>query len=182
LYHTIMADPPWKESGGAEHCKGGKRGADKHYSLMKTDDIIELMRTADKWNPAESCHLWLWVTNNFLVDGLRVVDALGFRYVTNLCWVKDNIGIGRYLRGKHELCLFAVRGPSMMPDDHAVPSTVVYVPKSEHSQKPDYVTHFIERVSPGPRLEMFARGPRPGWDVWGNQTEKYKLELFANGV
>lgn len=179
MYHTIMADPPWNESGGSAHCKGGKRGADKHYALMSTDAIIATMKAADKFSPADSCHLWLWVTNNFLVDGLKVIESLGFRYVTNLCWVKQGMGIGRYLRGQHELCLFAVRGPSMMPEDHGVPSAVFYCMKEEHSRKPDYVTHYIERISPAPRLEMFARGPRPGWDVWGNQTDKYEFPLLA---
>jgi N6-adenosine-specific RNA methylase IME4 len=144
MYKTIMADPPWLER-GAGQCK---RGADRHYNLMKTDDIISLIKSSPKYLPDESCHLWLWVTNNFLPDGLQVIDSLGFRYITNLCWVKDRIGIGRYLRGQHELCLFAVKGPAMMPEDHGVPSVVVYCPKSGHSEKPDYVTHYIERVSP----------------------------------
>jgi N6-adenosine-specific RNA methylase IME4 len=175
MYRMIMADPPWLER-GAGQCK---RGADRHYDLMKTDDIIDLMRDADKWNPAEDCHLWLWVTNNFLPDGLRMMDALGFRYVTNLAWIKDRMGLGQYLRGQHELCLFGVRGSAMMPDKRNVPSAVFFCPKGEHSRKPEYVVSFLERVSPGPRLEMFARAPRDGWDVWGNQTDKYELPLLA---
>lgn len=172
-----MADPPWNESGGAVHCKGGKRGADKHYGLMSTSSIIETIKSANKYIPASNCHLWLWVTNNFLVDGIRVINELGFRYVTNFCWVKQGMGLGRYLRGQHELCLFAVKGAAMMPNDHGIPSVVFYAPKTGHSRKPDYVAHYIERVSPEPRLEMFARGPRDGWDVWGNQTDRYEYEL-----
>jgi len=175
MYKTIMADPPWLERGAGK----SKRGADKHYSLMKTDDIIDLMRSADKWQPGSDCHLWLWVTNNFLNDGLRMMDALGFRHITNLAWIKDRMGLGQYLRGQHELCLFGTKGQAMLPEVRNVPSAVFFCPKGEHSRKPDYVTSYIERVSPSPRLEMFARGPRNGWDVWGNQTDKYDLPLLA---
>ena len=169
-----MADPPWLER-GAGKCK---RGADKHYSLMNTDAIIGAILSADKWHPADDCHLWLWVTNNFLPDGLRVIEAIGFRYVTNLVWVKDMMGLGQYLRGQHELCLFAVKGKAMMPEKRNVQSVAWYLPRGSHSRKPGDVTNHIERVSPGPRLEMFARSPRQGWDVWGNETEKYELPLF----
>lgn len=175
MYRMIMADPPWLERGAGKI----KRGADRHYGLMNTDDIIDTMRGADKWAPAEDCHLWLWVTNNFLADGLRVMDALGFRYVTNLAWIKDRMGLGQYLRGQHELCLFGVKGAAMMPDKRNVPSAVFFCPRAAHSRKPEYVVSFLERVSPSPRLEMFARAPRFGWDVWGNQTDKYELPLLG---
>jgi N6-adenosine-specific RNA methylase IME4 len=191
-YKCICADPPWNERGGGK-CK---RGADKHYGLMTTADIVDTMLAADKWNPAEDCHLWLWVTNTFLPDGLEVMKALGFRYVTNLCWGKDKIGLGQYLRGQHELCLFGVRGKAMVPDIRNVPSlnmnppakepcpfhadvdALFNCPKGAHSQKPQYVMRYIERVSTGPRLEMFCRTPRDGWDCWGNQTEKHATTLF----
>lgn len=173
MYKTIMADPPWNETGGKD-C-----GANHRYSVMKTPDIIEVMKSADKWNPADSCHMWMWVTNNFLPDGLEVMQALGFRYINNIVWLKTGLGIGQYLRGKHELCLFGVRGKAMMPTDRSVETMIFYSPKAAHSRKPDAVTHHIERVSPGPRLEMFARGPRHGWDVWGNQTDKYEFPLLA---
>ena len=78
-YRCIVADPPWNERGGGKI----KRGADRHYPLMKTPDIA-CMLLAPAWRPAESCHLWLWVTDNFLPDGLLVMDALGFRYVRTM--------------------------------------------------------------------------------------------------
>jgi len=177
VYHTIMADPPWLER-GAGKCK---RGADRHYDLMTTDAIVAAMLGADKWCPADDCHLWLWVTNNFLPDGLRVVEALGFRYVTNLVWVKDMIGIGQYLRGQHEICLFGVRGKAMMPEKRNVSSVAWYLHRGKHSKKPEDVVGHIMRVSPGPYLEMFARGPRRGWDVWGNQTDKFEFPLLMAG-
>lgn len=113
-YKTIYADPPWLERGGGKV----KRGADKHYSLMGVDDIINLMKRI----PVEdNAHLYLWVTNNFLKDGLKVVDELGFRYITNIVWVKDRIGLGQYFRGQHELCLFGVKG--RLPYKHSVSDT-----------------------------------------------------------
>ena len=99
---TIVADPPWLERGGGQ-CK---RGADRHYPLMPTDAIIKLMREVLFMRVEPHAHLYLWVTNNFLPDGLLVGKALGFRYVTNLCWVKDRAGLGQYWRGQHELLLF----------------------------------------------------------------------------
>jgi len=162
-YHCISADPPWNETGGGKI----KRGADRHYPLLKTPDIIRVMLASDVWRPNANCHLWLWVTNNKLPDGMLVMQALGFRYVTNMAWVKDRIGLGQYLRGQHELCLFGVRGRQKSLS-RKVPSVIV-APRGEHSAKPKEAYEAMEKVSPGPRLEMFARGQREGWDVWGNE-------------
>ncbi len=166
-YACIAADPPWNERGGGKI----KRGADRHYPLMKTPDIIECMLTASVWRPAESCHLWLWATNH-LRDALTVMEALGFRYIRTMAWVKQHndklqIGLGQYMRGSHELCLFGVRGKTMRPEK--APPSVVIAERSKHSSKPAEAFAAIEQVSPGPRLEMFAREPRAGWDVWGNE-------------
>ena len=116
---------------------------------------------------AADCHLWLWVTNNFLEAGLWVIKYLGFRYVTNMAWVKDRMGLGQYLRGQHELCLFAVRGNAIMPDVRNTPSVVV-CPRGEHSHKPQIAYDAIAKVSPAPRLDVFARHRRPGFDAWGD--------------
>lgn len=163
-YKTIVADPPWAEIGGGKIC----RGAQGHYPVVKDKDMINVIKDAPCWRPAADCHLWLWITNNRLPLGLEIMAALGFRYVTNLVWVKDRFGIGQYLRGQHELCLFGVRGQAMMPPIRNVPS-VVNAPRREHSSKPGESYRVIERVSPSPRLEMFSRTKRDGWDVWGNQ-------------
>ena len=99
------------------------------------------------------------------------MKQLGFRYITNLVWCKDGgFGIGQYLRGQHEICLLGVRGKTMLPPVRNVPS-VVHAKRGEHSAKPDAAYSAIERVSPGtPRLEIFARRPRAGWTVWGNES------------
>lgn len=166
MYHCVAADPPWLERGAGQV----KRGADRHYDLMPTRAIIALLRTEILPQLHDDCHLWLWVTNNFVQDGLDVINALGFRYINNLVWVKDRIGIGQYLRGQHELCLFATRGAAQMPPVRDVPS-VVHCPKSEHSVKPQILYDHIERVSPAPRLEVFTRYKRQNWDAYGNQIE-----------
>ena len=100
-YRTIYADPPWFERGGGKI----KRGADRHYQLMKTADIAKLpiRRLIDP----EGCHLYLWATNNFLADALEVVKAWGFEYVTMITWFKDRQGLGQYYRGLTEHCIFA---------------------------------------------------------------------------
>ena len=89
MYRCVVIDPPWLERGAGKI----KRGADRHYNLMHTDGIIALLRFEIEPKLANDCHLWLWVTNNYLPDGLLVMSALGFRYVTNLAWVKDRIGL-----------------------------------------------------------------------------------------
>lgn len=161
-YRCIAADPPWQE-------KGGSRGADKHYPLLATADIPRVMMQSPMWRPAAHAHLWLWVTSNFLDDGLFVLRALGFRFV-----------IGQYLRLRHELLLFGVRG-RLHTQDHGVDS-VVQAARTRHSEKPEEAYRRIERVSPGPRLEMFARSPRPGWDVWGNEVDAAAVDGAARGV
>ncbi len=179
LYRTILADPPWAESGGGKI----KRGADKHYGLMKTKDIIELMRSvleAPNVEIAEHAHLYLWVTNSFLKAGLEVMEALGFTYVTNVAWAKMHMGIGQYFRGKHELLLFGRRGKglneSVCTAARDIPSCIVVEHdrdasgKRIHSRKPAVFHEMIEKRSKGPYLEMFARTARKGWDVWGNEA------------
>lgn len=164
-YACIAADPPWNERGGGKI----KRGADRHYPTLKTYQIIEVMLRSPYWNPAPDSHLWLWVTNNYLEDGLLVMKALGYRYVTNMCWDKQRIGLGQYVRGEHELMLFGVRG--RLPSQTRKVGSMLRAARGKHSKKPPCAYEAIESISPGPRLEMFARLPREGWDVWGNEVE-----------
>lgn len=172
-YQCVYADPPWGEAGGGQI----KRGADRHYPLMKTREICALpVRT---W-AAPDAHLYLWVTNNFLPDGLEVIEAWGFRYVTTVTWMKDRMGIGQYFRGMTEHCLFGVRGriPYQLSEDGGRLQGVTgffEAPRGEHSAKPAKMREMIERVSPGPRLELFARSPASGWDVWGNEASGERL-------
>lgn len=184
-FPTIVADPPWAERGGGKI----KRGADRHYPLAgKLGDpgpIIAAMRSSPILRPAENAHAWIWATDNFLRDGLTVLDAIGFRYVRTFVWVKGpaeetddvddlDLGLGQYGRGSHELLLFGVRGkgqdPSVWTGARDVRS-VFFSPRTVHSRKPDQSYELIQRVSRGPYAELFARRQYgPAWSVWGNEA------------
>ena len=163
-FATQLMDPPWPENGGGK-CK---RGADRHYPTMSVKSIYQTIVTCPVWDPAEDAHLYMWVTNNYLPDGLRLMADLGFRYVTNICWVKDRSGLGQYFRGQHELMLFGVSGDGYDVRTDRRDITTVGHARGEHSAKPSVFHELIEARSYGPYVEIFARAPRPGWTVWGN--------------
>lgn len=169
-FRCILADPPWNERGGGKI----KRGADRHYKTQKTWKIIEIMIRAPVWNPHDDSLLWMWATNNFLEDGFFVMKALGFRYVTNFVWAKDRYGTGQRSRGQHELMLLGVRGRVPVPEPEKRQSTLIggkVLPREpEHSRKPEEAHELIEKCCRGPRVEMFARQPRRGWTVWGDEV------------
>lgn len=169
-YRTAYADPPWPEYGGGRI----KRGADRHYPLMPVRDIIAL-GVQLSGIIAANAHLYLWTTNNYLPDAIKVMEAWGFEYKTVITWMKDRIGLGQYYRGLTEHCLFGVRGslPYRVGDQgrRAQGVTGFHAPRAEHSVKPGEMRRMIEAVSYGPYLELFARRAAPGWDVWGNQVD-----------
>jgi len=160
-FATVYADPPWDVQ------QKGARGAEQHYDLM-TLDRIKAMPVADL--VGENAHLWLWVTNATFRDGWDVADAWGFTVRSPLTWVKFRLGLGNYLRNATEHLLFATRGKAPILN-HSQP-TWINAPVTDHSHKPEEVYALIERCSPGPFLELFARR-RPlsnsDWSVWGNQ-------------
>lgn len=170
-----MADPPWPMRGGRNGKKGYSKtmSPDAQYTLMTVRQICEL-RVNEIVLP--QAHLWLWVPSLYLRHAFDVIDAWGFRYVTNACWYKTGgrIGLGQYLRTKHELCLFAVRGPTYYArDERGKRPCVESAFKSdrlEHSRKPDDVHAMAELLSPAGRIELFARRRMKGWDSWGNQV------------
>lgn len=177
-YKTIYADPPWMEAGGGKI----KRGADRHYPLMKTKDIINLP-VADIAD--DNCHLYLWTTNNFLQDALKVIEAWGFKYKTKITWVKSiveedgriklqNAGLGQYFRGLDEVCLFGVKGSlpyKTLEGKRQQGKTVFFAPRGEHSEKPEEMRNMIEVVSHAPYIELFARKKVDRWDSWGNEVK-----------
>ncbi|WP_255784545.1 MT-A70 family methyltransferase [Mycobacteroides abscessus] len=162
-FKTILVDPPWDIEQ-----KGG-RGAERHYDLM-TLDRIKNMPIADL--AADDAHLWLWVTNATLRAGYDVAEAWGFEVKSPLTWVKFRLGLGNYLRNSTEHVLFATRGKA--PVLYRAQPTWINAPVTDHSHKPEEQYALIERVSPGPYLELFARR-RPmsnsDWSVWGNQID-----------
>jgi len=169
LYKTILSDPPWEERGAGKI----KRGADRHYPLMNVYAIVDYMKQIPI---DENAHLYLWVTNNHLIEGLQVIKELGFRYVTNRVWVKDRIGLGQYFRGQHELLLFGVKGQLPYKNKKSdirskcVISTVIKEHRKKHSAKPKIVYADIEKTSYPPYIEVFAREHRENWDVWGDEA------------
>lgn len=168
-FRTIVADPPWTKnqtSGGSKNYGG----AINHYSLMSLDRIKE-MPIADLAD--ENAHLYLWVTNGNIDEGLEVMKAWGFRYITKIEWLKPRLGIGNYWRNSSESCLFGVRG-KLPPKCHTQINWFIDYPTPIHSEKPRLFISMVEKVSPGPYLELFCRR-RPAsaekWYCFGNETE-----------
>lgn len=116
-----------------------------------------------------NAHLWIWSTNAAVPAAHQVIAAWGFRYITVLTWVKPRLGLGAYLRNSSEQLLFAVRGHAPIAF-HSQP-TWLFAPVQEHSHKPEEIYSVVERCSPAPFLELFARRKRHGWDVWGNEVD-----------
>lgn len=175
--------PPWNESGGGKI----KRGADKHYPLMKTKDIIAMEPFITSISLPNS-HLYLWVTNNFLQDGLNVMKAWGYKYITKITWVKEGKpGLGQYYRGLSEDCLFGRKGmvPYKVVDGKRQQGVTAFTaPRREHSQKPEFMRQQIEKVSYPPFIEIFARPQEDNgivdifettvkvqWDYVGNEAD-----------
>ena len=159
-YRTILADPPW------DILQVGGGGANQHYQVMSVEQIRALP-VATLAEP--DAHLWLWVTNAALRSGYDVMDNWGFTTRSVLTWIKPRLGLGHYLRNATEHVLFGTRGKAPV-GFHAQP-TWLFAPVQEHSHKPEELYAVIERCSPGPYLELFARRKRPGWSVWGDEVE-----------
>ena len=159
-YKTILADPPWDIQQ-----KGKSRGAIKHYNLM-TLDRIKAMPISDL--AEENAHCWLWVTNATLEAGFDVLRAWGFTPRSIYTWVKPRLGLGVYLRNCTEHLLLGTRGKA--PIQFKGQMNWGFMPLQDHSHKPEEVYDIIERCSEGNYLELFARRPRHGWDIWGNEV------------
>jgi N6-adenosine-specific RNA methylase IME4 len=159
-FATILADPPWDLN------QTGIRGADNHYEVLSVGDIAALPVAQ---LAAPQAHLWLWVTNTSLWHGKQVMDAWGFSHRSILTWIKPRLGLGQYIRSQTEHLLFGVRGHA--PIRFRGQGSWLYAPRQEHSHKPEEQYAVIERCSPGPYLELFARRRRTGWSAWGNEVD-----------
>ena len=159
-YKTILADPPWDIQQ-----KGKSRGAIRHYNLM-TLDRIKAMPIADLVE--ENAHCWLWVTNATLEAGYEVLRAWGFEPRSIYTWCKPRLGLGTYLRNCTEHLLLGTRGKA--PIQFKGQMNWGFMPLQDHSHKPEEVYDIIERCSEGNYLELFARRPRHGWNIWGNEV------------
>jgi N6-adenosine-specific RNA methylase IME4 len=178
-FATILADPPWQFVNRTGKIAPEHRRLSR-YGTMNLKEIME-MPVADITKP--TAHLYLWVPNALLPDGLAVMKAWGFTYKSNLVWHKvrkdggsDGRGVGFYFRNVTEIILFGVHGKNARTNAPARRQVnLLATRKREHSRKPDEQYDIIEQCSSGPYLELFARGTRRGWKTWGNQaTDGYR--------
>ena len=176
-FSTILADPPWQFQN-----RTGKMAPEhkrlSRYSTMKLQEIKDLPVEAIA---EERAHLYLWIPNALLAEGMQVMENWGFKYKTNLIWYKirkdggpDRRGVGFYFRNVTEMILFGVRGKNIRTlQPGRSQENIISSRKREHSRKPDEQYNIIESCSWGPYLELFGRGTRKGWITWGNQSEEY---------
>lgn len=173
-FACVLADPPWQFVN-----RTGKMAPEhKRLSRYGTMDVAAIAALPVDQIAADTAHLYLWIPNALLPEGLTVMKAWGFQYKSNIVWHKlrkdggsDGRGVGFYFRNVTELLLFGVRGKNartLQPGRTQV--NYIGTRKREHSRKPDEQYPVIEACSPGPYLEMFARGSRPGWTSWGAQA------------
>lgn len=176
-FSTILADPPWQfQNRTGKIAPEHKRLS--RYSTMKLQEIKDLPVEAIAEDRA---HLYLWVPNALLAEGMQVMENWGFKYKTNLIWYKirkdggpDRRGVGFYFRNVTEMILFGVRGKNIRTlQPGRSQENIISSRKREHSRKPDEQYSLIESCSWGPFLELFGRGTRDGWITWGNQSEEY---------
>jgi N6-adenosine-specific RNA methylase IME4 len=166
-YAVILADPAWDYRLYNEE-SGSSRAAAEQYPTMKLDEICALP-VSDLATDAAA--LFLWTTAPHLQESFQALAAWGFAYKTNAVWVKDKIGLGHFIRGQHEILLIATRGDMPCPLPANRPPSVISAPRREHSRKPDEAYELIERMYPAlPKIELFARYARPGWEAWGNEA------------
>ena len=185
-FATVLADPPWQFQNRTGKVAPEHRRLNR-YATMSFDDIMSLPVASVC---ADTSHLYLWVPNALLPEGLAVLRAWGFAYKSNIVWHKvrkdggpDGRGVGFYFRNTTELLLFGVRGKNartLAPGRRQV--NIIRSQKREHSRKPDEAYSLIESCSAGPYLELFARGTRHDWTAWGHQAEVYapSWDTYAN--
>jgi N6-adenosine-specific RNA methylase IME4 len=165
-YRLIYADPPWQY----EHVATESRAIANQYPPMTLDAICALEMPA-----ADDALLFLWAPPPKLAEALRVIDAWGFVFRTSAVWDKEQIGMGYYFRQQHESLLVAARGTPPTPDPECRPASIIRARRGVHSEKPIDVYVVIEAMYPWftkrDRIELFARGERPGWTAWGNEIQ-----------
>jgi N6-adenosine-specific RNA methylase IME4 len=163
-FSTIYADPPWPYTNIA-----ARGAAENHYRTMTLEEIRS---EPVKDLVVEKAHLHLWMTNAFLREAFNVIRAWGFQYKSCLVWIKPQIGMGNYWRVSHEYLLLGVRGN--LPFRDRTCRSWLQVRRTIHSRKPFAFRELVERVSPGPYLELYGREEQPnsGWTVYGNQVER----------
>jgi N6-adenosine-specific RNA methylase IME4 len=177
-FSTLLADPPWQ----FQNRTGKMAPEHRRLSRYATMDLESIKSLPVDNYAAETAHLYLWVPNALLPLGLEVMAAWGFQYKSNIVWYKirkdggpDGRGVGFYFRNVTELVLFGVRGKNARTREAGRRQVnLLSTMKREHSRKPDEFYDIVESCSPGPYLELFARGSRQNWSTWGNQADEYE--------
>ncbi len=165
-YGVILADPPWRFEPYSRET-GMDRAADNHYPTMTIEEIKALRIPA-----ADDCALFLWATPPMLLEAIDAMATWGFTYKSHLVWTKDRLGTGYWVRSRHELLLIGTCGKIPAPEPGTQPDSVISAPVAGHSIKPDVFAEFVELLYPTiPKLEMFARRRRLGWDAWGAEAD-----------
>ena len=173
-YNIIYADPPW------QYKNNGSKSAESKYDVMSLEAIKDLPIN----NISEdNSHLYMWVTNPFISEGLEVCKSWGFEYKTLLTWVKTYkdgspvMGMGYYFRGSTEHIIFGVKGKKLCNNKNT--KNIFYSLQRQHSRKPDFIKDMIVKCSGDlPRIELFAREETDGWDCWGNETKKFTKDCI----
>lgn len=175
-FRTILADPPWRFMNST----GKVAPEHKRLSRYPTLSLQEILDIPVNSVADESCHLYLWVPNALLAEGLETMKKWGFTYKTNIIWYKirkdggpDGRGVGFYFRNVTELVLFGIKGKLRTLQPGRTQVNIISSRKREHSRKPDELYDIIESCSQAPYLELFSRGKRENWFAWGNQSENY---------
>lgn len=162
-FSVVLADPPWQY----DFSPTDSRKIENQYPTLEVEQICAL---GERMPFADEAVLFLWATAPKLTEAFRVLDAWRFAYVTHAVWDKEVLGMGYWFRGQHELLLVATRGRFSPPDESTRVSSVIRSARAKHSEKPEAVYELIERAYPAhPKLELFARAHREGWQSWGNQ-------------
>ena len=176
-FSTILADPPWR----FQNRTGKMAPEHKRLSRYSTLGLEEIKKLPVERIVRERAHLYLWVPNALLSDGMQVMESWGFTYKTNLIWYKirkdggpDRRGVGFYFRNVTEMILFGVRGKNIRTlQPGRSQANIIVSRKREHSKKPEEQYEIIESCSWGPYLELFGRGCRAGWKTFGDQAKDY---------
>jgi N6-adenosine-specific RNA methylase IME4 len=170
-FACIYADPPWAYSN-----QGTRASTHTHYATMTVEAIAALPVAA---LAAPQCHLHLWTTNAFLFECPKILEAWGFEFKSSFIWAKPTMGMGNYWRSSHEFLLLGVKG-GMTAKDRSLKSWL-QASRGAHSAKPEWVRDAVERLSPGPYLELFGRTRVPNWTVFGNECRPSDGRLFRLG-
>lgn len=182
-FKTVMVDPPWAYD---DDMPGPGRGSNSHYDTLHYGTVLGMAPQIQQAT-APSAHLYLWTTNSFIQEALEIAEAWGFDQKTIITWVKvteeprglphqrdhsvnvkERIGMGHYLRNVTEHMLFCTKG-NLSTELDTVPN-VFYAERGQHSVKPNKAYELVEELSPEPRLDMFSRRKRKGWEIWGDET------------